>query len=200
MLDPSPTLARFTRAYPPVTPRQPVGEDFHEALAGDLPASLHALYDELGLGKLGDGLIELVDPRSYSAPYAAFLGGDAAGRVPFLLSARGEPLAYKRLGGREAEISILHTYGPRLEVLAYDLDDFFDRVLLTDDGLRQVVNVPLFRQLRSRLRKTRPGECYGFDPGLLREAPPGTRADVEWFEVVDAREQLELLLRRAAEE
>lgn len=165
-----------------------------------LPRELNELYREHGLGKLGDGLLELVDPRAYSEPYAAFFGGDAGGRSPFLLNAMGEPIAFKRIGPRECELSILHTYGPQIEVLAYDLGDFFDRVLLTDDGLRQVINVPLFRQLRARLGKTQPGECYGFDPGLLREAEPGTKADAAWFEVVDTRAHLTLLLQRAAED
>lgn len=193
-------IAAFAAAYPPETPRVTVGDDFHDALGGALPSALHDLYDELGFGTLHDGLLELIDPREYAEGYAAFFGGDAGGRTPFLLTAMGEPVAYKRIGPREGELSILHTYGPQLEVLAYDLGDFFDRVLLTDDGLRQVVNVSLFGQLRARLRRLRPGECYGFDPGLLREAEPGTKADASWFDVVDAREQLALLLRRAREE
>ena len=190
----------FATAFPPDAPRRAVGDDFHVAVGGALPRPLHDLYDEVGLGKHRDGLLELVDPRDYLPGYAAFFGGDAAGRTPFLLNATGEPIAYKRLGPREGEISILHTYGPRLEVLAYDLGDFLDRVLTTDDGLRQVVNVPLFRRLRSRLRRLRPGECFGFDPALLRDAAPGTRADDTWFEVVDARDHLGLLLRRAGED
>lgn len=193
-------IAAFAAAYPPETPRIAVDDDFHDAIGGALPRTLHDLYDECGLGKHRGGLLELVDPREYAEGYAAFFGGEPGGRTPFLLNAMGEPVAYKRIGPREGELSILHTYGPRLEVLAYDLGDFFDRVLLTDDGLRQVVNVSLCGQLRARLRKLRPGECYGFDPGLLRDAQPGTRADASWFDVVDAREQLALLLRRAREE
>ena len=189
----------FARAYPPDAPRIEVDEDFHDEVARAWPPQLHDLADALGLGKHRRGLLEVIDPRRYHLPYAEFFGGDSAGRTPFLVNAFGEPIAYKRVGPRDVEISILHTYGPKLEVLAYDLGDFFDRVLGTDDGLRQVVNVPLFNQLQARLRTLRPGQSYGFDPGLLAGEPAGTKADASYFEVVDTLEHLALLLRRAGE-
>ena len=189
----------FAKAYPADTPRVEVDEAFHDEVARGWPAQLHDLVGDVGLGKHRSGLLELIDPRTYLPPYQEFFGGDSAGRVPFLVNAFGEPIAYKRVGPREVEISILHTYGPKLDVLAYDLGDFFDRVLGTDDGLREVVNVSLFNQLRSRLRTLRPGQSYGFDPGILAEEPEGTKADASYFEVVDTVEHLGLLLRRAGE-
>ena len=189
----------FAKAYPADKPRVEVGDDFHDEVARGWPTQLHDLADAVGLGKHREGMLELIDPRPYFQPYRDFFGGDSAGRVPFLLNAFGEPVAYKRVSAREAEISILHTYGPKLEVLAYDLGDFFDRVLGTDDGLRQVVNVSLFGQLRSRLRTLRPGQSYGFDPGVLAEEPAGTKADASYFEVVDTLEHLALLLKRAGD-
>ncbi len=190
-------IDRLLTSYPIEQPRTPIDEGFREELGNLLHRDLHELYETIGLGKLGGGLFELMDPRLYREAYAAFFGGDAGGRTPFMINAFGEPIAFKRLGVREAEISILHTYGPQIEVLAYDLNDFFDRILLTDDGLRQVVNVPLFNTLRGNLRALKPGECYGFDPNLLAEEPAGTKADASYFEVVDVREQMELLLELA---
>lgn len=187
----------FAKAYPAETPRQAVDEDFHEAIGKLWPPVLHDIADAAGLGKHRGGMLELIDPRPYREPFEAFFGGDSAGRTPFLVNAFGEPIAYKRVSAREAEISILHTYGPQIEVLAYDLGDFFDRILGTDDGLRQVINVPLFQQLRSRLRILRPGQSYGFDPAVLAEEPPGTKADASYFEVVDTQAHLGLLLNRA---
>ena len=187
----------FAKAYPADTPRTAVDDDFHDEVARAWPTQLHDLADAVGLGKHRRGMLELIDPRTYHPPFAEFFGGDSAGRTPFLLNAFGEPIAYKRVSAREAEISILHTYGPKLEVLAYDLGDFFDRVLLTDDGLRQVLNVPLFNDLHSRLRTLRPGQSYGFDPGVLAEEPAGTKADASYFDVVDTVDHLALLLRRA---
>lgn len=189
--------AAFARAYPPETPRNAVGADDLGTLADLLPEALTTLYAELGTGKHRRGMFELISPAEYTAPYANFFGGDSAGRTPFLANAFGEPIAYKRVSSREAEISILHTYGPRLEVLAYDLGDFLDRVLGTDDGLRQVLNVPLFDRLRSRLRTLRPGQSYGFDPAVLAGEPAGTKADASYFEVVDTVAHLGLLLARA---
>lgn len=191
---------RFVAHYTADAPRVGVDDAFHDELGGRLPRQLHDLYDELGLGKLRGGMFELVDPRALMPAYSEFFGGDAGGRVPFLVNAFGEPIAYKRIGPREAEISILHTYGPQIEVLAYTFSDFLDRVLLTDDGLRQVLNISLYDRVRGRLRKTRPGECYGFDPGVLREEPEGTKADASYFEVVETVEHMELLLRRADED
>lgn len=189
----------FAKAYPADAPRTHLTEDFHDEIARAWPTQIHDLADAVGLGKHRRGMLELVDPRVYLEPYAAFFGGDASGRLPFLLNAFGEPIAYKRVSAREAEISILHTYGPKLEILAYDLGDFFDRILGTDDGLRQVINVPLFGRLQNRLRTLRPGQSYGFDPGVLAEEPAGTKADVSFFEVVDTIDHLHLLLRRAGD-
>lgn len=189
----------FAKAYPADAPRVQVDEAFHDDVARAWPTQLHDLVDAVGLGKHREGMLELIDPRPYSEPYADFFGGDSAGRTPFMLNAFGEPIAYKRVSAREAEISILHTYGPKLEILAYDLGDFFDRVMGTDDGLRQVVNVSLFGQLRSRLRRLRPGQSYGFDPGVLAEEPAGTKADASYFEIVDTLDHFGLLLRRAGE-
>ncbi len=192
------TLERLLRAYPPEGRPQPPGEGERAAFAKTLPPGLLALFTEVGCAKLGDGLFELVDPAAYGLPYADFFGGGSGGRVPFLLNAFGEVVAAKRIGARETELSILHTYGPKLEVLAYDVEDFFDRVMLTDDGLRQLVNVNLFGRLRGRLGRLRRGRVYGFDPALLAEDGEGAKADASYFEVVDAREHLSLLLRRAA--
>lgn len=187
----------FAKAYPADEPRLRVGDDFHDEVARAWPPQLHDLADASGLGKHGSGMLELVDPRIYLPPYAEFFGGESGGRMPFLANAFGELIAYKRVSARESEISILHTYGPKLNILAYDLGDFFDRVLGTDDGLREVVNVPLFRQLHSRLRRLRPGQSYGFDPGVLAEEPAGTKPDASYFEIVDTLEHTSLLLRRA---
>lgn len=193
-------LERFLAHYPADAPRTAADEELHDAIGATLPRALHDLWDAVGLGSHREGMISLVDPRDYAAPYAAFFGGDGGGRVPFMVNGFGEPIAYRKLGPREGEVSILHTYGPRLSVLGYSLDDFLTSQLVDDDALRQVVNVPLFSDLRGRLRKLRPGECYGFDPGVLREEPEGTKADASHFEVVEALEHLELLLRRAAED
>lgn len=193
-----PLLERLLAAFPPQAARaRGDAPNDLDRLRRSLPTELVDVYQSQGPGKLGDGLLELIDPIAYAPAYVAFFGGDAGGRVPFLLTAMGEPIAYKPIGPREAELSILHVYGPQIAVLAYSLDDFLDRVLLTDDGLRQVVNVPLYERLRARLGRLRPGQCYGFDPGLLSEAPAGTKADDSWFEVVEALDHLALLLRRA---
>jgi len=192
-------IEEFLAAYPTDQPRIEVDDDFHDNLGGSLHRELHELYDRVGLGKFREGLLELVDPRLYKVPYTAFFGGDTGRRVPFLINAFGEPIAYKRIGPREAEISILHTYGPQLEVLAYDLADFFDRILMTDDGLRQVVNVSLFNTLRASLGKLRVDQVYGFDPRVLAEEGASKKADPSYFSIVDGLEHLQLLLRRAEE-
>jgi len=192
------SINRFAEAYPPDKPRQEVTEEIHDEVGGAVPRSLHDLWDLIGFGKHRNGLLDLIDPTLYYDHYAGFFGGDPAGRVPFMMNAFGEPIAYRRISAREGEVSILHTYGPKIEVLAYDFDDFFDQVLLTDDGLRQVVNVSLFNQVRSGLRSLRQNEAYGFDPQVLEEMPKGTKADASFFGIVDAVEQLNLLIQRAA--
>ncbi len=187
----------FRKFYPPDKPREAISEDFVDRFDGSLPPALLELFLAEGLGKHREGLLELIDPAHYQQTYTDFLGGEAAGRTPFMLNAFGEPVAYRRISAREGEISILHTYGPQLEVLAYDLGDFFDRVLGSDDGLRQVVNISLFGQLKSRLGRLRSGQAYGFDPALLADQPAGTKADASYFEVVEAHAHMALLLRRA---
>lgn len=187
----------FRKFYPPDSPRTTLPEGFVACFDGSLPPALLELFLDFDLGKHREGLLELIDPSHYRDSYANFLGGDTAGRTPFMLNAFGEPLAYRRISAREGEISILHTYGPQIEILAYDLDDFFDRVLGTDDGLRQVVNISLFGDLRSKLGRLRPGQAYGFDPAILADEPLGTKADASFFEIVDALEHMRLLLRRA---
>ncbi len=189
----------FGMYYPADSPRTALPEAFVERFDGSLPPALLEVYLYHGLGKHREGLLELIDPSQYQSAYTDFLGGDAASRVPFMLNAFGEPIAYRRISAREGEVSILHTYGPQLEILAYDVGDFFDRVLGTDDGLRQVVNISLFGELRSRLGRLKPGQSYGFDPALLADEPAGTKADASFFGVVDARDHLDLLLRRATE-
>lgn len=196
-------IAQVLRAYPPVSAdsprRQPTGDP------PDLPPDIQTLIEGAGYGKLADGLFELVRPTEYAAAYAAFFGGDAQGRAVWLLNAFGELVTVKAISPREQEFAILRPYGPQLEVLGYHAADVLERVLLTDDGLRSVVNLPLFRQLHQRLGRLREGQVYGFDPDLLRqerERDPErpVRADASWFEVVDAGEHLGLLLVRAGEE
>ena len=191
-------IDQFLQHYPIDQPRQACDEAKLSELRLLLPPALIELYEAHGVGSYRDGLVCLIDPAVLHDAYADFFGGDAGGRVPFLVNAFGEPVAYKRIGPREAELSILHSYGPKLEVLAYELGDFFDRILLTDDGLRQLVNVPLFHQLRSRLGKLRYGQSYGFDPALLAEEGDGAKADASFFEVVDTAQHLRLLYERAS--
>ena len=185
------------KAYSTDRPRVETSDLLHNEIGGLLPNAIHELWDEAGLGKLKEGLFELIDPRTYREAYASFFGGDSRGRIPFMINGFGEPIAYKRVRGRQEEISILHTYGPKLEILAYELSDFFDRIMLTDDGLKNVVQVQLFNEVRSRLGRLRPGEVYGFDPLLLQDMPTGTKADASFFNKVDALQQLELLVKRA---
>ena len=189
----------FSTHYPPERPRLPISEALASDLQQRLPPKLLTLMQQQELGKHRQGMFELINPQLYREVYAGFLGGDAGRRVPFLMNAFGELVACRPLPGHEVEISMLHPYGPRLDVVAMTLDDFFERVLGSDDGLLDVVNVQLFNDLRVRHPRLLPGEIYGFDPAVLA-AEQVKRVDASYFQVLGAPGHLALLLKRAEEE
>ena len=194
----------FLRSYPSEKPRVVLAGDLIQALSdGGHPLSARRVGTDLvslwmsdGFGKQRGGMLDLMDPRHYIEAYERYFDGDAEGRIPFMINAFGEVFGCRRLLGREVEISVLHPYGPKVDILAYDFGDFVDRVLCTDDGLQEALNVPLYGRVSTKLPRLKPGEVYGFDPAVLEGKPEGTRVDETYFVVVDCLTHLGLLERR----
>lgn len=131
-----------------------------------LPESLLSFWENHGLGKYGEGLIELINPETYRETLNTWLGKEMLNYVPIAMSAFGELFYYRKLTEKDEDVCILDPHYRKIEVCTWSLDQFFDEYLCDEDIIKDLLRENLFNEALSTVGKLDQDEIYIFTPAL----------------------------------
>ncbi|WP_249384016.1 GAD-like domain-containing protein [Chitinivorax sp. B] len=190
------TLQNFVDTFQPDKTVQPVDSVLINAYRGLLPDSLLELWAKVGLGRYGDGLIQLINPDEYRALLCGWLmrEEDEGDRLPIAISAFGRVFYYRRLSDDgDEDVAVLDPHYRNGNVLDWSLDAFFNDTLCDGEAIESLLERGFFNQAVGRLGPLADGQIYFYTPALAL----GGVADVDHLDKGDAVVHLDLLLQMA---
>lgn len=156
-----------------------------------VPDALIELWEECGLGKYGEGLIELIDPDQYRATLRTWLGKETPNYTPIALSAFGDLFYFRKLTETDEDVCILEGHYRAINTCTWSLESFFNSYL-TDPGIQdEILRRPLFEAALGKLGPLHAGEAYYFVPALAL----GGAESEEFLEKGNAAVHLDLLFQ-----
>lgn len=137
-----------------------------EQFESKLPAYLIALWKNSGLGKYGEGLLELVNPNDYQEVLKTWLGKETPNYVPIAISAFGELFYYRKLTETDEDVCMIDIQYRKIEVMTWDLTEFFEDFVCDQYNLDLWFREKLFREALAKHGKLERSEVYTFVPVL----------------------------------
>lgn len=155
-------LERFVQKHPPSRQVAPAPGELVAAYEELLPASLLELWRRKGLGFYGALPLTLIDPRVWQPVLDRWIVSppDAVRRIPIALTPFGTLLYYRNLTPTDEDVVCIDPVSKETNVLAWSLDDFFNKNLCQQDLLAEIVNPSLVRSARKECGPLAPGEIY----------------------------------------
>lgn len=169
-----PPFPKFLERFPPSGAVKPVPAVECRKYEGKLPASLLALWEHVGRGPFGGGLVVLVDPAAWHSTLEKWLVGGADDRWVIARSAFGDLFYYRDRGthvvGGQAEkiedVSRLDPHLGKLDVCSWSLKGFFEQYLTSPQDAAQALRPTLFEAAVKRLGLPAGDEGFYFVPAL----------------------------------
>lgn len=166
-------LQAFLDTFPKAEVRPPKAGAV-EKYRGLLPDSLLELWENVGWGKYGAGMIEIVDPEDYEATLELWLGKKKDNYVPVAISAFGELFYYRKLTETDEDVCMLDPHFRRVETCVWSLNGYFNDFLTDGEIIDDVLRKELFEAGKTKKEALAAGEIYFFSPALIlggAEAP-----------------------------
>ncbi|HSC80585.1 MAG TPA: GAD-like domain-containing protein [Chitinolyticbacter sp.] len=189
------SLQPFLECHPPADDVCPAPDELLARYRGQLPEPLLALWQRVGLGRYGNGLITLVNPDDYKDQLYGWLMYDEEdpSRLPIAVTAFGLLIYYRRLGEDAEDVAYIDPNLREAGVLAWSLEAAFNEALCSTETQAELLDAELFAAALTRLGLLRAGQSYCFVPALAL----GGAKTPEQLEIGDAAVQLDLLLQLA---
>jgi hypothetical protein len=191
----APILEPFVTKHPPGKDVRVADLALVAAYRGVLPDALLELWTDVGLGRYGGGLIQLVDPRAFEDVLAGWLMRPAPSpdRVPVAISAFGRVFYYRKLPNGAEDVAFLEPHDRLSGVLEWSLEGSFNGVLTDDEAVAELLEPDLYAACTARLGALEDNEIFYPVPALAL----GGTWDAAAMGKGDARVHLELLLQLA---
>jgi hypothetical protein len=137
-----------------------------EKYSDKVPAYLIDIWQSTGFGKYRDGLIEIVNPEDFEPVLWTWLGKEVPNYVPFAISAFGELIYYRKLSETEEDICLIDIQYRKIEVLTWDLIEFFEELLLDEYEREEWLKEQLFDDALAKYGKLEKSEIFTLVPVL----------------------------------
>ncbi len=194
-------LAAFVKHHAPSKPRVAADAALVEAYAGKLPACLIELWRKHGLGRYGAWDFQLLDPREWQATLNRWIVSppDETLRIPIACTPFGRLVYYRKLTTSDEDVALLDPQTRSNEVLAWSLENFFNDVLCSDDGMESLTSAAELDAARQQHGPLSLNEVYEVDPAMLPVGIFVTRKVAaldmhrRWRDAVDGAQQAEAL-------
>lgn len=162
-------LRPFIKAHPPHEGNQPASGELIDRYRGRLPDDLLALWQEAGLGFYGPRRFALIDPRAWQAVLDRWIVSppDDVQRIPIALTPFGAILYHRTLTATEEDVVLLDPHAKATDVLAWQLDAFFNTVLCEPRSLDALIPSEMLRVAERDCGSLASGEVYEADQTLL---------------------------------
>lgn len=124
-------------------------------------------WEKYGFGVCQNGILQVVDPLDYMAPFYQWLGGVNYSRFPLFMTAFGNIIYYRKLSPTESDISILDIHYRKIEVLSYSFDGFFEDCLRDTQIMDVLLDKSLYEQAVIENGSLKANEIFCFVPALV---------------------------------
>lgn len=189
-------LQRFVDAYPPGSGVQKADDGLITRYSGLVPDSLLALWQNVGFGSYGGGLVQIVNPDAWRSLLHRWLllEEDDPTRIPIAISAFGRVFYYRRLSDEgDEDVCSLDPHRSDLDVIVWSLNEFFNDFLCEPACANDSLQVPAFQAAVTRHGPLDDGQMFTYVPALRL----GGSESTERLEKEDAFVHLEFLLQLA---
>ncbi len=195
-------MPSFDDLYAPSGDVAPMSADTLAQFQDRVPAILLDRWKRPGIGVLGGGRLQLIDPADYEPVLDQWLGRPDPTRVPFALGAFGDLFYYRDRGQHDIggtvmkveDICRLDPHYRRTEVCTWEVDKFFKSYLLDEAVVNGTLRGPLFKEALAEMGALEPGEIFTFVPALAL----GGAEELSYLQKVDARVHLDFLFQATA--
>jgi hypothetical protein len=172
---------------------EPAPSALVEAYRGVLPDELLELWTRVGLGRYGDGLIQLVNPDEYKPVLYGWLmlATPNPDRIPIAISAFGKLFYYRKLAEGAEDVAFIDPHWRSTDVVNWSLEDFFNDSMCDEEIIEDVLQSELFTECVAKYGALAENEIYFYVPALAL----GGSEDVNSMDKGSALVHLELLLQ-----
>lgn len=161
-----------------------------------LPKEIIELWEEYGFGEYGDGLLKVVDPREYMNSLYTWLGQKDFNKIPIIVTAFGDIFYYRKLEDNENDVSLLNIHYRKVEACGYSYQEFFEKYILDEDIIKNVLRADLYKQAVKELGKLDYKDIFFFTPALVL----GGREELKYIKKGNGAVHHQVLLQIGQEE
>lgn len=189
-------ISKFIEKFKPVVNLQKPDEEILNFGKQMLPKEIIELWEEYGFGEYGDGLLKVVDPREYMNSLYTWLGQKDINKIPIIVTAFGDIFYYRKLEDNENDVSLLNIHYRKVEACGYSYQEFFEKYILDEDIIKNVLRADLYKQAVKELGKLDYNEIFFFTPALVL----GGREELKYIKKGNGAIHHQVLLQIGQEE
>jgi hypothetical protein len=189
-------LQEFIDTYRPGGNLRTASQEKVARYENHLPGSLLELWEKVGFGHYGDGLIQIVDPDIYRDTLWGWLMREEEdmSRPPIAISAFGDMFYYRKLSEKgDEDVAFIDPHTSESDVTVWSLEDFFNEWCCDEEIMSDFLEEGMFREAVSTKGELEHDEVFMFVPALRL----GGSRSVENMERGNAPVHLDLLLQLA---
>lgn len=189
-------ISKFIEKFKPVVNLQKPDEEILNFGKQMLPKEIIELWEEYGFGEYGDGLLKVVDPREYMNSLYTWLGQKDFNKIPIIVTAFGDIFYYRKLEDNENDVSLLNIHYRKVEACGYSYQEFFEKYILDEDIIKNVLRADLYKQAVKELGKLDYKDIFFFIPALVL----GGREELKYIKKGNGAIHHQVLLQIGQEE
>ncbi|MFR3156439.1 MAG: T6SS immunity protein Tdi1 domain-containing protein [Christensenellales bacterium] len=189
-------ISKFIEKFKPVVNLQKPDEEILNFGKQMLPKEIIELWEEYGFGEYGDGLLKVVDPREYMNSLYTWLGQKDFNKIPIIVTAFGDIFYYRKLEDNENDVSLLNIHYRKVEACGYSYQEFFEKYILDEDIIKNVLRADLYKQAVKELGKLDYKDIFFFIPALVL----GGREELKYIKKGNGAVHHQVLLQIGQEE
>lgn len=130
------------------------------------PDILLNLWSNNGVGKYGNGIVEIINPEDYQMVLEMWLGKAVPNYIPFMISGFGHLFYYRKLTEEDEDVICLNPHYKKTFNCSWDINTFFNSFLLSEDIIQTLLKRELFFKGVEKVGKLNDGEILFFEPAL----------------------------------
>ncbi|MFL0246073.1 GAD-like domain-containing protein [Candidatus Clostridium stratigraminis] len=130
------------------------------------PDILLSLWTNNGVGKYGNGIVEIINPEEYQMVLEMWFGKEVPNYIPFMISGFGHLFYYRKLTVEDEDVICLDPHYKKTFNCTWNINTFFNSFLLSDDIIKTLLKKDLFIEGTEKVGKLHDGEILFFEPAL----------------------------------
>jgi hypothetical protein len=130
------------------------------------PETLVNLWSNNGIGKYGNGILEIINPEVYRPTLELWLGKKVPNYVPIAISSFGNLYYYRKLTEEDEDVCVIDPNYRSINTCVWSLESFFNEYLINNKTILNGLRNKLFKNAIKKLGKLEIDEIFYFEPAL----------------------------------